>query len=205
MAQHNASVTVNAPVHQVYQLFTHFNDYPKFMSHIEEVTYYDANRSHWVAEVAGRHEWDAVNTDWIADRQVGWRSTEGLKNSGRVRFRPVGEEKTLVEVLIAYDPPAGALGDLGEVLGAGKSLERALQEDLDNFARMVEQAPPGSLDPESSSYLFNEASAAARGKATKAQKASMEHAATTSSTTRPENTAPQREDWPNSTSPADKP
>ena len=38
MAQHMASVTVNAPVHQVYQLFSHFNDFPKFMSYIKEVT-----------------------------------------------------------------------------------------------------------------------------------------------------------------------
>ncbi|HCF87591.1 MAG TPA: cyclase, partial [Ktedonobacter sp.] len=59
MAEHRASVTVNAPVHQVYGLFTHFNDFPKFMSFVKEVTYYDEQRSHWVAEIAGRHEWDA--------------------------------------------------------------------------------------------------------------------------------------------------
>jgi len=48
MAEHRASVTVNAPVHQVYGLFTHFNDFPKFMSFVKEVTYYDEQRSHWV-------------------------------------------------------------------------------------------------------------------------------------------------------------
>jgi len=64
-AAHNASVTVNAPLHQVYALFSHFNDFPKFMSFIKEVTYYDDQTSHWVAEVAGRHEWDAVNDQWI--------------------------------------------------------------------------------------------------------------------------------------------
>jgi len=173
MAQHNASTTVNAPIHQVYELFSHFNDYPKFMSHIEEVTYYDDQRSHWVANVVGKHEWDAVNADWIQDRQIGWRSTEGLKNSGVVRFEPQGESRTHVHVMIAYDPPAGALGDIGEVLGAGKSLEKALQHDLEQFARMVEEAPAGALDPESSHYLFNEESAAARGKTTKAQETTM--------------------------------
>ncbi|MDQ6781500.1 MAG: SRPBCC family protein [Candidatus Eremiobacteraeota bacterium] len=173
MAKHSASVTVNAPVHQVYELFSHFNDYPKFMRHVKEVTYYDDERSHWVAEVVGRHEWDAVNVDWVEDQQIGWRSTDGLKNSGTVRFRPVGEEVTELEVMISYDPPAGALGDIGETLGAGKSFEKALQEDLDRFARMVAEAPRGALDPESSSYLFNKDSAAARGKTTKAQDATM--------------------------------
>ncbi len=30
-AEHHTSVTVNAPLHQVYSLFSHFNDFPKFM------------------------------------------------------------------------------------------------------------------------------------------------------------------------------
>ena len=77
---HQAEVTVDAPVHQVYTLFTHFNDFPKFMSFVKEVTYNDDQSSHWVAEIAGRHEWDAVNENWIPDRQVGWRSTNGLEN-----------------------------------------------------------------------------------------------------------------------------
>ena len=50
LAQHHASVTVNAPVHQVYGLYTHFNDFPKFMTFVKEVTYYDNQRSHWVAQ-----------------------------------------------------------------------------------------------------------------------------------------------------------
>lgn len=181
MAQHSASVTVNAPVHQVYELFSHFNDYPKFMRHVKEVTYYDDERSHWVVEIVGRHEWDAVNVDWQQDQQIGWRSTDGLKNSGSVNFRPMGAEVTALEVIVSYDPPAGALGDIGETLGAGKAFEKALQDDLDRFARMVAEAPRGALDPESSSYLFNEESAAARGKTTKAQDATMTAGPTTSS------------------------
>jgi uncharacterized membrane protein len=31
---HMATITVNAPIHQVYELFTHFNDYPKFMTYV---------------------------------------------------------------------------------------------------------------------------------------------------------------------------
>src|ERR1700754_1659469 len=94
MVEHHADVTVNAPVHQVYTLFSHFNDFPKFMSFVKEVTYYDDQRSHWVAEVAGEHDWDAVNEDWIPDQQIGWHSTSGLHNQGRVLFQPVGTDQT---------------------------------------------------------------------------------------------------------------
>lgn len=36
MADHSAQAVVNAPVHQVYQLYSHFNDFPKFMSFVKE-------------------------------------------------------------------------------------------------------------------------------------------------------------------------
>jgi uncharacterized membrane protein len=173
LAEHHASVTVNAPVHQVYSLFTHFNDFPKFMSFVKEVTYHDDQRSHWVAEVLGRHEWDATNENWIEDQQIGWRSYNGLENNGRVAFQLAGSNQTRVDVFVNYDPPAGILGDVGEKLGAGSRFENALQHDLNNFARMVDQAPPGALDPQSSNYLFHSGSAAAQGTTTDRQNNTM--------------------------------
>ena len=174
MAEHQASVMVNAPVDQVYQMFTHFNDFPKFMHFVKEVTYYDDIRSHWVAEIDGHHEWDAVNTGWQTNKQIGWESTDGLENRGVVTFQSVGQNQTQVTVMISYNPPGGVIGDAGEALVAGKRFEKALQQDLDNFARMVEDAPPGALDPESSNYLFQSDSAAARGETTDAQNRSMD-------------------------------
>ena len=173
MAEHSATVTVAAPVHQVYQLYSHFNDYPKFMTFVKEVTYLDDQRSHWVVDVVGKHEWDAVNEDWIPDRQIGWRSVDGLSNSGRVTFEAAGPGATTLTVDVTYQPPAGLLGALGEMLGAGGQFERRLQHDLQHFAKMVEQAPPGALDPTSSSYLFHAESAASKGQTTLAQDESM--------------------------------
>lgn len=173
MAEHTASVTVNAPVHQVYELYSHFNDYPKFMTFVKEVTYLDDQRSHWVVDVAGTHQWDAVNENWMPDRQIGWRSTDGLKNRGIVLFESAGPDRTRITVDIHYTPPAGFLGDLADLLGAGGQFERRLQHDLDHFAAMVEQAPAGALDPASSAYLFHSGSAAGRGATTTAQDESM--------------------------------
>lgn len=170
---HQASVVIDAPVHQVYTLFTHFNDFPKFMSFVKEVTYHDDQTSHWVAEVVGRHEWDAANEGWVEDRQVGWRSTSGLENFGKVTFQSVGNNQTNVVVDINYNPPAGVLGDLGEKAGAGNRFQQALQDDLNKFARLVEQSPVGALDPNSSSYIFNSDSAAAKGQTTESQNRSM--------------------------------
>jgi uncharacterized membrane protein len=171
--EHHASVTINAPVQQVYSLFSHFNDFPKFMSFVKEVTYYDNQKSHWVAEVVGRHTWDAVNEGWVPNRQIGWRSTDGLDNFGKVTFTPTDNNGTGIDVVISYDPPAGVLGDAGEKLGAGHRFERALQNDLDHFARLVEAAPAGALDATSSNYLFHADSAASRGTTTTRQNETM--------------------------------
>lgn len=174
MAEHHASVKVNAPVHQVYALFTHFNDFPKFMSFVKEVTYYDEQRSHWVVNIAGSHEWDAVNEDWVVDQQIGWRSTRGLENTGKVKFMPVGPDQTQVDVFIYYILPAGPVGNAVEVLGLGNHFDTVLQRDLEHFAYMVEQAPAGALDPMQSHYLFHEKSAVAKGKATDRQQEAMQ-------------------------------
>jgi uncharacterized membrane protein len=173
MAEHTATVTVNAPVHDVYELYSHFNDYPKFMTFVKEVTYLDDSHSHWVVDVVGKHEWDAVNDGWIPDRQIGWHSVDGLSNSGQVRFDPLPDDRTQLTVHVSYEPPAGALGQLSEALGAGGQFERRLRHDLEHFAAMVEAAPSGALDPTSSSYLFHAGSAAASGTTTQAQNETM--------------------------------
>ena len=170
---HHASVTVNAPVHQTYSIFSHFNDFPKFMSFIKEVTYYDQERSHWVVDVAGEHEWDALNDGWIPDQQIGWRSTRGLKNAGRVTFQPVSSQQTLVDVYVNYEPPAGILGTMGEHMGVGRHFDTVLQKDLQHFARLVDLTPGNMEDPNWSQYVFHPESAAVRGKTTPRQDETM--------------------------------
>jgi hypothetical protein len=173
MAEHHVTVQVNAPVHQVYNMFTHFNDFPKFMHFVKEVTYYDEQRSHWVAQIVGKHEWDAVNEEWIADRQIGWRSINGLENRGKVTFQEVGNAQTLVDVFFYYNPPLGKLGDLAENMGLNTRFDEALQHDLEHFARMVEQAPAHTDDPMASRYLFHSDSAVGTETATSQQQESM--------------------------------
>lgn len=173
--QARASVTVHAPDRQVYTLFSHFNDFPKFMSFVKEVTYYNNEKSHWVAEVLGQHQWDAVNEGWIENRQIGWRSVDGFENAGKVTFQPEGPDRTRVTVDISYNPPAGPIGQAVNKMGGEKNFEQKLQHDLDNFAKMVQQAPPGALDPTSSNYLFHAGSAASKGTTTQRQNETMGH------------------------------
>lgn len=142
MARHVASITVRADVREVYRMWMHFPDYPNFMSHVRSVSYIDGERTRWVVNIVGRHEWAAKNENWILDRQIGWRSIDGLENSGLVEFVPTPSGDTQINVAIDYTPPGGIVGNAAEVLGAGRAFERGLRADLEHFANVVQRSRP---------------------------------------------------------------
>ena len=142
MSRHTASIIVPASVERVYSIWTQFPNYPTFMSHVRSVSYIDRERTRWIVNVVGRHEWAARNENWIPGRQIGWRSIDGLQNSGLVAFAPRPDGSTAIDVAIEYTPPAGMLGKIGDILGAGKAFECQLRGDLERFAKMLAPQRP---------------------------------------------------------------
>lgn len=120
-------------------MWTRFPDYPAFMSHVRSVSYIDRERTRWIVNVVGRHEWAARNENWIPGRQIGWRSIDGLGNGGLVAFTPRPDNSTALDVTIDYTPPASLLQKVSEILGAGKAFERQLRSDLERFAQLFER------------------------------------------------------------------
>ena len=52
------SVDVNLPVSTVYNQWTQFEEFPRFMQGVEEVNQLDDRRLHWRAELGGKTvEW----------------------------------------------------------------------------------------------------------------------------------------------------
>src|SRR5262249_18449584 len=83
------SVHVNRSPEEVYHFWRNFQNFPRFMFHLESVQITGDKRSHWVAKApAGATvEWDAETTQDIANELIAWRSVEGstVPNSGRGR------------------------------------------------------------------------------------------------------------------------
>jgi uncharacterized membrane protein len=135
------TITVAAPVEQVWDLWSNFENFPRFMAHLREVRKLDEGRSHWVAEgPAGVPvEWDATITDWVPNRFIGWKSVEGstIDTAGQVRFHPVGDDQTEIDIQMSYNPPAGVAGHAVASL-MGSDPKHAMDEDLVRLKSLLE-------------------------------------------------------------------
>src|SRR3954469_8189384 len=135
------TLQVGAPVDRVWELWSNFESFPRFMAHLREVRKIEEGRSHWVAigPAGVPAEWEAVVTDWVPGQFLGWRSVEGspIENSGQVRLRPVSDRETQIDVQRTYTPPAGAAGHaLAALLGADP--KQAMDDDLLRLKSLLE-------------------------------------------------------------------
>jgi uncharacterized membrane protein len=109
------TVTIGRPRSEIYAFWRDFPNLAGIMENIERIDTIDATRSHWVVKgpVGKKIEWDSVITDDVPDRLIAWQSVEGadVRNSGRVEFLDAAPGRgTKVRATIAYDPPAGTIG-----------------------------------------------------------------------------------------------
>jgi uncharacterized membrane protein len=146
------TLLVQAPVEAVWELWSTFENLPRFMAHLRDVRQVDEGRSHWVAvgPAGVPLEWDALITDWVPNQFIGWRSAEGspVETSGQVRFRAVSDSETQIDVQLTYQPPAGAAGHAVAAL-LGVDPKRAMDEDLIRLKSLLEDqntsTPVGSV------------------------------------------------------------
>jgi uncharacterized membrane protein len=155
MAQRVHETTeVEAPVGDVFGYWSNFENFPNFMSNIEEVRMISQDTSHWrVKGPLGKSvEFDAKTTEMDPNRGIGWNTVDGeVMTSGEVRFEETAPGRTRVDVTMNYsDPPGGAIGET--VANILSNPERILKEDLSNFARLVESGELGAPQEQSPSH-----------------------------------------------------
>ena len=139
------TMTIEAPVERVYEFWSDFENFPRFMSHVREVRRTGGDRTHWVVAGPGGApiEWDAIVTRRVPNELIAWRTVEGalVEHSGEVRFRPAGPGTTRVEVRMTYQPVGGALGHGVASLFASDP-DRVIGEDLARLAAQLRGQRP---------------------------------------------------------------
>jgi len=130
------SININAPVEEVFRLWTDFENLPRFMEHVQEVRRLGDGRLHWtVTGPAGSTvSWDAEIVEMVPNELIVWRTTESdsIRQSGRTRFVRNPDGTTRLDVHLSYCPPAGALGHMIATM-AGVDPKRSMEEDLVRF------------------------------------------------------------------------
>jgi uncharacterized membrane protein len=130
------SIEVDVPVRVVYDQWTQFEEFSRFMDGIEAVRQLDDKRLHWRGKVAGKvEEWDAEITEQTPDKVIAWKSTSGARNEGIVRFVPIGANRTKIDVEMHWEPQ-GVTERIGDVVGAD---DLRIQGDLNRFKKFIEE------------------------------------------------------------------
>jgi uncharacterized membrane protein len=128
-------IDVDVPVRVAYDQWTQFESFPQFMEGVDRVDQLDDATLNWTATIAGRtKQWRARITEQRPDQVIAWKSTEGARNDGAVRFEILGSNRTRIELTLDVDPD-GMVETAGAALGV---VERQVKGDLERFRDFVE-------------------------------------------------------------------
>ena len=139
------TIYVAAPVERVFDFWTDYQNFPRFMHHVRDVRPMADNRSHWV--VAGPAgvpvQWTAEVTRVLPGELIEWRSISDsdVRHEGAVRFVATSDGGTRLSVHLSYLPPAGAFGHaVATMFGADPKSE--MDADLMRMKSMIETGHP---------------------------------------------------------------
>lgn len=137
------TIQIAAPIEKVFAFWKDYSNFPRFMSHVREVTDKDDGKSHWVIEApAGIPvEWDAVTTKLVTNEIIAWKSVgdSSIDHAGIVKFKSNSAHSTTVQVEFFYNPPAGLAGHSIAAL-FGFDPKTKMSEDLVSLKDQLESS-----------------------------------------------------------------
>ncbi|MFF2774369.1 SRPBCC family protein [Streptomyces sp. NPDC058052] len=130
------TIEVEAPLREVYDQWTQFEEFPRFMSGVEEVRQLDDRLCHWRTKVAGAtREFDTEIIDQLPDERIAWRTVGGdVKQRGVVTFERVDDAHTRVRLSMEVEP-SGIADKAAKAIGV---VESQVEGDLHRFKDYIE-------------------------------------------------------------------
>jgi uncharacterized membrane protein len=129
------AVDVAAPIDIVYDQWTQFEDYPKFMHRVQRVEQRDESHVAFHAKVWGINRmWEAEIVEQRPDERIVFKSVNGVQLTGVVTFHDMAERLTRIELNIDVDPD----GPIEKIARGARMVKRAARGDLKRFKAYVE-------------------------------------------------------------------
>jgi len=130
------NIDIDRPVQVVYNQWTEFEEFPRFMEGVKSVQQLDNKRLQWEAEIGGKTKtWQAEIYEQEPDTRIAWHSTSGALNSGRVDFLPLSPDRTRVSLRLNYEPE-GMIEKVGDAVGL---VSVRVSGDLKRFKEFIER------------------------------------------------------------------
>ena len=135
MTTFSERIDVDVPVRVAYDQWTQFESFPQFMDGVDKVEQLDDTTLEWTATIAGKtKQWRAEIVEQRPDQLVSWRSIDGARNDGAVRFEPLTADSTRIVLQLDVEPE-GVVEKTGDALGV---VERRVRGDLERFRTFIE-------------------------------------------------------------------
>jgi uncharacterized membrane protein len=135
------TIQVYASHDEAWSCWRKLEDFPRFMSHVREVTKLDERHYHWKVDgPAGVPvEWDAVITAEVPGELIAWRTEENsaVQSAGVVQFEPSSYGRTRIHVRLSYRPPVNRVGHTVAKI-FGRDPQRQIDDDLMRFKSFLE-------------------------------------------------------------------
>ncbi len=126
---------IGLPLETVYNQWTQFEEWPKFMHRVTRVSQEDACTVSFTVKVWGKtKEFKAqIETQRPNDR-IKWKTTEGMNHTGVVVFRELGPN--LTRVMLSFDLNPGGL--LEKYARGARYVKRAARADFHRLVAFIE-------------------------------------------------------------------
>ncbi|MGW4379757.1 SRPBCC family protein [Kitasatospora sp. NPDC004531] len=137
MSMVQKTVEVDVPLHTAYNQWTQFEDFPRFMDGVEEVTQIDERHNHWRTKISGvTREFDTEIVDQLPDERIAWRTVGGdVSQKGVVSFARLDDDRCEVRLAMDHDPQ----GVAERAADATGMIDRRVSGDLERFKSFIEE------------------------------------------------------------------
>jgi len=127
-------IDIGVPLKTAYNQWTQFEEWPKFMHRLEQVSQEDETHLSFKTKIWGiSKEFKAEIVEQRPDERIKWKVSEGVTHTGVVTFHELGPRLTRVELNIDVQP-----GSLIEKAARGmRHIKRAVRADLARFKAYV--------------------------------------------------------------------
>ena len=126
---------VALPIDQVYEQFTKFDQFPRFMHRVLSIEQKGRDKISWSEKIwFSSRQWEGRVTEKRKNDRIVWKTNSGMEHKGIVSFHKISDNLTRVMVDMEFEPN----GMMEKMASGLRFVKRAVQADLARFKTYVE-------------------------------------------------------------------